>query len=131
MIFVDTSALYEATDVDADEHTDVKAAFARALDAAEPLITHNYVVVETLALVHRRMGRAIAVGVHAWLAAVDIVWVDTALHASAFEDFRQRPSERVSFVDCVSFAVMRARGIRKALALDDDFRAEGFDLIEG
>ena len=36
---------------------------------------------------------------------------------------------RTSFVDQVSFAVMRRRGITEALALDADFVAAGFDLF--
>jgi predicted nucleic acid-binding protein len=34
----------------------------------------------------------------------------------------------VSFVDWVSFEVMRRRGLRRAFAFDPDFRAAGFEL---
>ncbi len=36
------------------------------------------------------------------------------------------PKRRVSFVDHVSFLVMKSRGIEKALAFDPDSSAEGF-----
>ena len=46
----------------------------------------------------------------------------------ARELFRGRPSWGVDLSDCLSFALMRARGITRAFAYDDDFEKAGFQL---
>jgi len=66
-------------------------------------ITHNYVLVETEALAHRRLG------------------------ARAVRALRRRSS----LVDHVSFELMRRLDLHTALALDDDFAREGFELLPG
>jgi len=38
----------------------------------------------------------------------------------------QRPDKRYSLTDCVSFVVMRERGIAEAFAFDRHFEQEGF-----
>lgn len=52
-VFVDTSALYALIDADDDNHAAASTRFA-ALRGQE-LISHSYVLVETLALVGRRL----------------------------------------------------------------------------
>lgn len=128
MIFLDSSVIYAGADERDARCDEANRLIADAMADGDPIVTHNYVILESLALLHRRLGRASAVRCQEQISQFEVTWVDPALHARAFEDFRQRPSRRVSFVDCVSFALMRARGVRKALAFDDDFRAEGFEL---
>jgi predicted nucleic acid-binding protein len=43
--------------------------------------------------------------------------------------YRRSASARVSLVDHTSFALMRALGISRAFAFDDDFAREGFALV--
>lgn len=131
MIFLDSSVIYAGADRRDRRYEEAGRLVTRAVGEGEPIVTHSYVVVESVALLHRRLGRPSAIQFHDQVRSFEVVWIDQAMHDIAFRDFRQRPGRRVSFVDCVSFAVMRARGIRTALAFDDDFRAEGFELIEG
>jgi predicted nucleic acid-binding protein len=53
---------------------------------------------------------------------------EKARHGEAIRALGARRRRRVSFVDLVSFAVMRTRGIRTAFAFDDDFEREGFEI---
>ncbi len=131
MIFLDTSVLYAGADENDAECDRANRLLASAVASGEPILTHNYVVVETVALLHRRLGRESAVRFHEQLGFAEVVWVDADLHARAFADFRRRRGRRVSFVDRVSFTVMRDHGIRRALALDEDFEREGFVLYDG
>lgn len=54
MTFLDTSGLLAFLDRDASQHDQVCAAMAETLRDGEA-ITHNYVLVETEALAHRRL----------------------------------------------------------------------------
>ena len=80
-------------------------------------------------LIRRRSGHSAAVGFLdrlALLPDVDVIHVDEAIEADAWRWLRARPEREYSFVDATSFAVMRRRRIREALAFDGDFNAAGF-----
>ena len=126
--FVDTSAVYAVLDGDDANHADAANQFAAM--RGEELVTHNYVLVETAALLQRRLGldvlRRFVVDV---VPVLRVVWVDEDLHARAATDVMTSGRRRVSLVDRVSFAVMRRHGVAVAFAFDDDFRGEGFVLV--
>jgi predicted nucleic acid-binding protein len=60
------------------------------------------------------------------LPDAEVVHVDEATEAEAWRWLRSRAEREYSFVDATSFAVMRRRRIREALAFDGDFNAAGF-----
>ncbi len=96
----------------------------------ERLVTHNYVVLETLALTQARLGtRETKQLLDGLLSLVEVGWVTPALHATAVTALLASGSRAVSFVDRISFAFMRENGVRKAFAFDRHFRREGFALI--
>ena len=57
---------------------------------------------------------------------VQIAWIDQDLERTAVRWLRRHHEREFSFVDATSFAFMRARKIRNALAFDGDFQAAGF-----
>jgi predicted nucleic acid-binding protein len=127
-VFVDTSALYAALDADDANHTKAVEAF-RDLAPREPLVTHSYVLVESGALVQRRLGMEAVRALFDDLSAlVEVVWVDEPLHRSALAAMIATGHQDVSLVDWTSFEVMRERGIGRALAFDDHFATQGFEL---
>jgi predicted nucleic acid-binding protein len=127
--FVDTSALLAFLDRDAASHAAVVASFAAIL-ADGTGVTHNYVVVETEALAHRRLGGRVAQRLlEDVVPLLDVVWIDEELHAVAVAAHVATLRRRSSLVDHVSFEVMRRRGVEIALALDADFGAAGFRLV--
>ena len=129
MTFVDTSALLAFLDRDAARHDAVRVALATILGEGNG-VTHNYVVVETEALAHRRLGGAVARRLlEDVVPLLEVTWVDAELHASAVSTHLATLRRRSSLVDHVSFEVMRRRGLDIALALDADFGAEGFRLV--
>jgi predicted nucleic acid-binding protein len=127
-LFVDTSGILALIDRDDPAHAGVVEAFA--LGRSEPLATHAYVVVETLAVARRRFGAVVAADIvdHV-LPALDVAVVDADLHADAIADFRGVVETSVSLVDRTSFAFMRREGIDRAIALDADFRTAGFQTL--
>lgn len=127
-LFVDTSGILALVDRDDAAHTRVVEAFA--LGRAEELVTHAYVVVETMAVARRRFGAAVAADiVDRVLPALTVTPVDPELHAEAMASYRDSIESAVSLVDRTSFAFMRRERIDRAIALDADFRTAGFDTI--
>ena len=127
MTFVDTSALLAFLDRDAVRHAEVVAAMTDVLKRRDG-VTHNYVVVEAEALVHRRHGATPARRLlQDVVPLLDVVWITPELHAAAVDAHLADLRRRTSLVDHISFTVMRERGITDALALDRHFAEAGFD----
>ncbi len=127
VVFLDTSAIYALADRDDPNHPDAVRRFDGVLKASVPLLVHNYVILESTALLQRRLGWK---AVRRFLTEVDsfqIRWVDETLHRAARARFVSR-RRRVSLVDEVSFLVMREAQVRHVLAFDEDFAKEGFLL---
>jgi len=57
---------------------------------------------------------------------VRVDFVGEAIEDDALRWLRTHDEREYSFVDATSFAYMRAKGIRSALAFDGDFAAAGF-----
>jgi predicted nucleic acid-binding protein len=124
--FVDTSALFAFLDRGAADHDAVVRVMAPLL-AERSGVTHNYVVVEAEALLHRRRGGAPARRlVQDVIPLIDVAWITPELHARAVESHLADMRRRTSLVDHASFVLMRERGIGEALALDRHFREAGF-----
>ena len=128
MIFIDTSALYALADRGDPNHEIARRRFQAVLDAGEKFLTHNYVVVEAIALTQHRLGSPVAAKLARDATAFAVEWVDKSLHEAAEHEWSARPRRQVSFVDEVSFEVMRRRSVTTALAFDPDFTVAGFEL---
>jgi predicted nucleic acid-binding protein len=130
VILVDTSAFYAILDVDDRHHAAARATLGALGTVDEPLLTHEYVVVETTALVQRRLGvGTLRRFVDDVLPLVGIAWVDQALHLEAREALLAAGTRDVSLVDWTSFLVMRRLGVRRAFTFDPDFATEGFEVL--
>lgn len=60
---------------------------------------------------------------------IEVVKPDTLLFERAFEMYQSYSDKTWGLVDCVSFIVMRDRGIAKALTNDRHFRQAGFEAL--
>ena len=129
--FVDTSALYALLDEDDDNHRAAAGWLSGpGADPSDLLISHGYVLVETAALVHRRLGAsAVRVLFDAFIPALSVTFVDEVLHRRAAAAYLAALRRRPSFVDWVSFQLMRDAGLDRAFAFDRDFAGEGFALV--
>ncbi len=130
-VFVDTSAFYALLDASDRRHGEAAAIWKSLIEADAGLFSHNYVLVETAALVQRRLGlRALVVFQDDVLPLVSLHWVEEDLHRTAIAILRASGQKNLSLVDCVSFEVMRIRGLRTAFAFDDDFKIGGFEILQ-
>lgn len=131
-VFADTSALYALLVATEQRHREVARAFARILERRSLLLTTNYVLLETAALLQRRIGLPAVRDLEERLTPVCTVrWVTEAIHRRALDRLLRADRRSVSLVDWVSFGVMEAEGIREVLALDRDFAEAGFRLTPG
>lgn len=129
-LFVDTSGLYALLVGTETDHTAIREAFRVAADRGRRLVTTNYVVVETAALLQHRIGLAPVRDLEErMLPLLAVHWVTSDLHRRAVERLFRTDRRRVSLVDVVSFVVMEAEGLTDVLGLDPDFADEGFRLI--
>ena len=98
------------------------------------VVTTNYVLSEILPLltVRFRIRRARALKVIEVIRSVpwvEIVHVDEALDAAAWQLLENRLDKKWSLVDAVSFVVMKDRGITEALTTDHHFEQAGFTRL--
>jgi uncharacterized protein len=60
---------------------------------------------------------------------VTVIPLDAELLGRAVELLMSRMDKKWSFTDCVSFEIMRQRGIQKVLSADHHFRQAGFQTL--
>jgi predicted nucleic acid-binding protein len=128
MIFLDTSAIYALADKADANHANAYKKFDLALKAGESFLLHNYVLLESAVLLQSRLGLQSALAFLKDARAFDTEWVDLALHQEALNEFEKNEKRGISLVDCISFVVMRRRGVKKILAFDTDFQEQGFTI---
>lgn len=96
------------------------------------IITTRAVLLEIGAALAKAPYRGAAVSIIEMLENdpdVEIVPLRDDLFVEAFELFRDRMDKEWSLTDCLSFAVMRQRGIQAALAADIHFQQAGFKAL--
>lgn len=128
-LFVDTSAWFAYANRRDRDH---KAVRELLNGFRGRLATSNFVLDETISLCLYRLGHDVAQRIGAALldlGTVDLVRVTPEDEQAAWALFRKRSDQRYSFTDCTSFALMRRLRMTRALALDDDFRTEGFEVV--
>ena len=128
--FVDTSAFLAVLGKDDENHARARAAWGALLEQRAPLVTSSYVLAETLAILQHRMGLdAVRVFHNDVYPVLTIEWVAGVLHEKGMGGVLAARRRALSLVDCVSFEVMRQRGLRKVFAFDTHFKEQGFDVI--
>lgn len=94
-VFADTSALLALLNLKDENHDRAARAFATLRSNRAPLISTSFVLVETYALVGRRLGiEAVQDFRTDFAPLIDIVWVDDVLHNSGLDllfDRHKRP----------------------------------------
>jgi predicted nucleic acid-binding protein len=129
-VFVDTSAFFALLDRDDASHGKAKKIWHDLLDFDTVLITTNYVTVESFALVQHRLGLEAVRGFHDdLLSLINIEWITDDIHRAGVSAFLAASRRRLSLVDCVSFEIMRALGVKTAFAFDPHFKEQGFKLL--
>lgn len=129
-ILVDTSAFLAVLDQRDLNHPAAKARWIEMLNRGDELVSHNYILVETSAVVLRRLGLdAVRVFERDVVPVLRLVWVTREIHEAAAGAHLVAARRTLSLVDCVSFEVMRRTGVLTAFAFDRHFRQYGYETI--
>jgi len=126
-VLVDTSALYALLSETDRRHDQARAVWVRLEEQEERLLATNYVLIETIALVGRRLGIDAVRSFQGDLVPVlEVVWIDALVHHRAVGAALTAGVRDLSVVDCASFEIMRQMGIEQAFAFDAHFTQQGF-----
>jgi uncharacterized protein len=129
-IFIDTSAFYALLDRDDENHQKAKRAWTGMLHSENTLVTSNYVLVETFALLQHRLGIDALRGFQdAIVPLVNVEFVSSEIHRSGVSALLSASRRNLSLVDCVSFEVMRTLEIKMVFVFDLHFEEQGFMMI--
>ena len=130
MIFVDTSALYAVLDRDDDNHPVARTTWERLVRSSDVLLAHNYVLVETSALVQSRLGMAALRAFQERIVPIlHVYWVTESDHATAIGVAVAANRRQLSLVDCTSFLTMKSHALSDVFCFDKHFEEQGFNLL--
>lgn len=128
-VFIDTSAFLAV--INRNDLWAVRAArqWRSLVEEETATLTTSYVVLETAAILQRRIGMdAVRAFTESLLPVVEVAYVDSELHGAALSNLLVANRRELSLVDCCSFETMRRRGMRTAFAFDEHFSEQGFEL---
>ena len=128
MIFLDTSAIYALADKTDTHHMTAYNKFEDALKSGETFLLHNYILLESAALLQARLGLPSAILFLKDAKSFEVEWVDLDLHEGAVKELERIGKRGISLVDCTSFLMIRRKGIQKVLVFDPDFHDQGFTI---
>ena len=107
MILLDTSAIVAIADVRDEFHERAIRTMERLSSGDAPLLTHSYVVLETAAVMQRKIGMQPALDFLTEIEDIATIhWVNQEDHERAVHRFGQRHRRNLSLVDCISFVLM-------------------------
>jgi len=124
--FADT-AFYAAIVSDRDQlHERAKEAATRF---SGPIVTTEFVLLETANFCTEGERRSVFLRLVANLRNaphVEIVPATSEYFQRGLDFFAARPDKKWSLTDCISFVLMRERGLKEALTSDHNFTQAGF-----
>jgi len=100
------------------------------LELDHPLITTNYVLLETIALAQRRFGAdAVSWAANELFPCLRTEWISETDHEAGVAAVLAARRRDLSLVDCVSFEIMRRLGLRRCFSFDPHFAEMGFECL--
>jgi len=126
-IFVDTSAFLAVLNTDDRHHPQARDFWFKIVQEEAMLVVTNYILLETYALLQRRLGmEAVRVFSSDVVPALRVMWVDERLHQLGLSAMLAADRRGLSLVDCISFEAARSFGIRHVFTFDKHFTEQGF-----
>jgi predicted nucleic acid-binding protein len=130
-LFVDSGYWIALESADDRHHAKALSYWQSRLENLPRLVTTSYILAEVVTFFNRyHHAKALELGeVLLESSLIEMVHVDEALFAEAWQYFVQHKEKRYSLTDCVSFVLMRQRKISTALTFDGHFRQAGYQTL--
>lgn len=131
-VFLDSSYAIALSSPRDQHHTHALSLADRFEDRRTPMITTRAVMLEIGNAFARASRRAAGVALLDLLERdpdVEIVPLSEELYRQGAAFYRQHRDKDWGMTDCMSFVVMRSRGVQSALTSDDHFRQAGFRAL--
>jgi len=130
-VFFDTSGFFALLDQSDPQHARARQ-WIQAQQARVRPITSEWVIGETCTLLVARKRPHLVGRFLDYLdrsAALLLIDPDDALLRATKGFIRQQADQGYSFVDCLSFCLMKERAIRQALTTDEHFLKAGYEAL--
>lgn len=129
-IFIDSSAFLAMNDVTDLFFQRAQRTWQDLLEGDRTLVTNNYILLESIALIQRRVGlEAVEIIQTQIVPFLEIDWVNQELHDSLVRKMLKTNRRALSLVDHSAFDSMRRLGIQTVFTFDEHFREQGFSVI--
>ncbi len=128
-VLIDTSAFYALLSASDTFHARASATFDRSADRDQEMWTTSYVLVECMALVHRRLGfQALQQFVGFVRANTNVFWIERSIHTEAERRLLDSLGSGLSFVDWTLALASNATGAH-VFTFDRGFANQGIPVI--
>lgn len=131
-VFVDTSAWYALQITDDANHRKARNIFPLILKKFGNLVTSNHIIGETYTLLRMSKGYEAArrfITLIRESPRLEEYFADQETERNTYALLHQYRDHAFSFVDGLSFAIMKKEGIRVCFAFDVHFPTAGFNRI--
>jgi predicted nucleic acid-binding protein len=131
-VFLDASYAIALTSPRDQHHADALRLADRLESSRTPMVTTRAVLLEVgnaFARIDRRSVGAALLDSLERDPDVEIVPLSEELYQQGAELYQRYSDKEWGLTDCISFVVMRSRGLRDALTSDDHFRQAGFRAL--
>ncbi|MBU1070778.1 PIN domain-containing protein [Patescibacteria group bacterium] len=132
-IFIDTSGFKALVDEKDDFHGKAVKLWGKLLRLDDGFVVSNYILDESLTLVRMRRGLDKVLKLRDFIAessqVIKIYRVSIEDERGAWKWF-EKDWSKLSFTDCVSFALMERLGIKRVFGFDKHFERAGFELVK-
>lgn len=129
-VLIDTSAFYALLTADDRFHHQASVVYQGLINGGRELWTTSYTLVETVALLHSRLGFEVVSEFSEWLrrAHVHVFWIDGLVHAEAWNQYTASRGRGMSFVDWTTAAVSGEMGA-PVFTFDRGFANQGVSVV--
>ena len=130
-VFVDTSAIFALLVKNDSMHSRASVSFDNLSQHKAQLYSSSFVLVETTALLHKRIGLESVRDFNTkLLPLLEIIWTDKEWYSRAIQRFFLQSQRDFSLVDCLSFEIMESLDITLAFTFNGHFKEMGFSPVK-
>ena len=127
--FLDTSGFYALVSSTDKFHVNARDAYESLILDDVPLYTSSYVLVESIALIQRRLGYSVLKAfVESVTEVFSIIWVGEKIHRDAWALVEQRQGREFSFVDATTILIAKDIDAH-VVTFDDSFKKIGIKTL--